>query len=219
MKVVLDSKVLKPVRWVVKILHPKEPMIQRVKQLPRIAIAVCILFGCGGGSTGTGAFSGGIDQKKTIGTFTDAEVQQFCNRFKDFARDSLTPEKICTLSGIFQASFSSQFEPENSTPQQQQQMCEVERASCLNDSEASSAGEPECDISSSIDVQQCRATAGELETCFNERIDALKILFDGISCDLLVNEGKAEQLAVEVQEAQRTNACESIERQCPGIFD
>ncbi len=194
-------------------------MFQGVKQLPRTIIAVCILFGCGGGSTGTGAFSGGIDQKKTIGTFTEAEVQQFCNRFTDFAKDSLTSEKICTLTGIFEASLSSQFEPDPLTPPEQQQLCEVERASCLNDSEASSAGVPECEISSSIGIQQCGATAGELEACLSERINALKILFDGISCDLLVNQAEVDQLQVELQQAQRNNACDSIERQCPGIFD
>lgn len=183
--------------------------------------------GCGGGSSGTGAFSGGVDEKRKISTFTEEDRADFCAHFEEFAKTYITPDFLCTFDGIIETSFTLGMESQNQTPasgevgtsaSDPRQLCLDTKANCLLDPDTNANANPKCTLAPLPELQACGATAGQLEQCYQESVALVKVLGTKFTCDSVFDPAAATELQVALSSVQSTPTCDALEKQCPTIF-
>lgn len=136
--------------------------------------------GCGGDDDdSSGEFSTGINPSTLLSDVTAEQKAAACEKVSTTFEANFSEEKvvrtICTILGAIGADTKAD--------------CETQRDACI-DQAANGTGEaagaaddidPDCD--GSADLSQCDGTVGELETCFNDRLDQISALLNSFSCD------------------------------------
>jgi hypothetical protein len=144
--------------------------------------AASLAAGCGDDEDSGGDVSTGIAPSKLLSDVTEEELTNACPRLKAgfdrvFQADKLI-RAICTMAGAAAADTTAD--------------CIVVRDQCIE--EANMAGsdtmdaldgidEFDCEGSDDGELAQCTGTVGELETCFNDTLDAFDDLLNQFTCD------------------------------------
>ena len=133
----------------------------------------CAIPACGGddGSTssGPGALSTGLPKDEVVGSFSDADAQQFCRAVGDYvAKDPNVRAAECRLGGLGAAAGAAFFG--SATDADVQKACSNFEAACLSASQNADAGTSSCHKPTGT----CTTTVSEFEACLSDSLSALE---------------------------------------------
>ena len=174
--------------------------------LSSLSLGASLAAGCGGGGSGGGGdVTTGIAPSKLLSEVTEEEAAAGCERLQQgFERKvsiDLLVSAVCTLFSAAQSTDPA--------------ACAELRDACLeqaNDELGSSVEEIEpfeCDA-----LGDCEGTVGDLETCFNDTLDAAVAVLRSLSCDDAGNVEMSE--AQDFAETAFTPAASCEQLECSG---
>ena len=139
-----------------------------------------------------------------MNSLTDAQQIELCEQFKAYSEEQfLQPsnkEALCTVQGIVQALFMGGGDPA---------VCVTTRDQCV-------AAPVEGEDTPCEPQPDCGAAVSELEDCVNEQIETLTGLASEVTCDLVTDQAKLQELFN--QQQTKGPACQIVEAVCPSFF-
>ena len=117
---------------------------------------------------------------KAVSSLSEADQQAACEDIEAYYESEIPEAEqkraACTLAGAFAAAFSSP-----TTDAELQMACATARDECINSNETSEEeGEDSCAFDNIPD--DCEATIGEVELCYEEQIEQTKQAFAELDC-------------------------------------
>jgi hypothetical protein len=157
---------------------------------------------CGGdGST----FSSGVNKDAELGSLSSGDVQKVCESLHTWMQENLlkvVKEMSCRTQG-FGAWVSG-----SDSATQKQTACTMAYDQCMK--QPTEASEPAmCDDKPSA---ACKATVGELESCFNGLIPVMRQVLEGFPTCAQIGSGA---MPYPPGNLQPPAACKSLESKCP----
>lgn len=164
----------------------------------------------GGSNNGNngGGFDSGLPDDQTLGSLSPSDAQALCDKFDAyFSKGSVATslhELNCRMAGIFGVVFAM---PQSDADAQA--ACKALYDECVT---APAETTSQCTAPDAT----CMATAGELEQCLNDSVDALEQASSAIpSCDKLkLADLSASPSDMGMQPAESA-ACTAVETKCP----
>ena len=173
-----------------------------------------VLPGCGGGSSGTGAFSSGFNKTAPLGTLTSEQRTELCDKFQSFVKQKLlVPDVICPFAGVVVGIHDGQQNFLTSPSA----LCEEVVPVCFDrfDEFAEAAPPLDCPIKPD-DLFQCAVPIGTLEQCINDMFDLVASVLSGLNCSLADKFTDANDFVDSLSFAPpSTPACNEIRTKCP----
>jgi hypothetical protein len=157
------------------------------------------------GGSGDG-FSADVDFPKSsaMNSLTNDQQIELCEQFKAYSEEQfLQPsnkEALCTVQGIVRALFEGGGDPA---------VCVTTRDQCV-------AAPVEGEDTPCEPQPDCGASVSELEDCVNEQIETLTGLASEVTCDLVTDQAKLQELFN--QQQTKGPACQIVEAVCPSFF-
>lgn len=190
-------------------------------------LAISSVTACGsdddggeGDGNGGGSLDSGVDQDKQGEDLTQEEVEAVCEAQYDYAESKISDadmsKALCRMVALSVA-LSEGGDQEALTT-----MCEmVDEActGCIDDPdgdgcEAYADLEPEETDCSTVDLDGCTATVGEVEACFKAQVDQFSgLLGDLPSCSEVSEDTEPPDLEAEIEE------CVDLEDTCPAALE
>ena len=146
---------------------------------------------------------------KAVSSLSAEEKKQICEDAEEYYNEEIPPEEqkraACTLAGVFAAAFSSPM-----TDEELRSACAMARDECINAPEMSGGEEDDsCQYENVSD--SCEATLGEVEACYEDRIEATKQAFAELDCANLTLEDMEEMTDGD----DTPESCKTLEEKCP----
>lgn len=176
------------------------------------ALLAMSFIGCGGGSSGTGVYSSGIETDRLLSTITEKDRMQICDRFAVFRERVLGTDFVCSFFGIALASISETNPPSVAE-------CVALRDDCENSPDEIDP-EDACPVSTTTALASCGATIGELDRCLDEEVSALKSLKSQVQCSVISQfpDHPALQSYLDSLGMGLAPTCEQLQAKCPDAF-
>jgi hypothetical protein len=181
-----------------------------------VAMGWCV--GCGDdGDGGGGDVTTGIAPSKLLSDVTPSEAAQACQRFQAGIEARLSRAELvrsaCTLFGAAFADTAAD--------------CATQRDMCIQQADQAGSqtmmaiemNEFELDCSEGASLECSSGTVGQLETCFNDMLDAARAALSGWSCDDAATLTMDDLENFGDQFAESPASCESIDCGEGGPFD
>ena len=147
---------------------------------------------------------------KAVSSLSEADQQAACEDIEAYYENKIPEAEqkraACTLAGAFAAAFSSP-----TTDAELQMACATARDECINSNETSEEeGEDSCAFDNIPD--DCEATIGEVELCYEEQIEQTKQAFAELDCANLTLDEMEDMM-----EATDTTpeSCKTLQEKCP----
>lgn len=168
--------------------------------------------GCSGSDDSSNGISTGLPADKQLADVTADEAEEACVAIGNAVQKRFSPEALapamCTFLGV---AFTQS--PED---------CQEIADACLDDPDALGDMAPSFDgfdpndcTGDTSEFEDCDATVGELETCFNDYIGTFEATLNSVTCD---DAGDAEALEALDMEPETPDSCETLEDQCPMVL-
>jgi hypothetical protein len=188
-----------------------------LRGITAMAIAACfgLIIGACDSSDGGSEIDLGSDDK-VASTLTEAEATAACKKvetqFAEGGDDTAQKHTICLTTGLFAKAFAGD----------DASVCQTAYDECMAAEPGAPTGgddEPgdDCDDAAK-DLENCNATLGEIEGCFNDLMAAQDAAYEGLlalSCNSTQEEIDALQ---EDGDLEQPASCKALEDKCPGLM-
>lgn len=172
-------------------------------------VLLAAAVGCGGGTSGTGGFTTGLERERTIETLTPSEIAGTCAKFSSRARETFSNDLVCPgLAAIGASAY-----PEN----EQVQACNEIETVCREDSNED-GGLQTCRLTNA--VSGCRITVETLDRCLADFFDETENSLGRLSCGSEPDQEALDNASyILFKGFPRSESCELLSQQCPDFLD
>lgn len=183
------------------------------------SLAACSSDDSGDGGGGLGS---GVDSDKLGEDLTDDEVESICEAGQDYLEKKMASDSfeksICRFAAVSVALSAPDEEAMKEACDEGYDLCvdcmaNPDKAGC----EDFETDTEESDCSLEEAPADCTSTAGEIEACYKATVDLSTSLFADVpGCDELTEDSELPELE---DELDTPAACESVEDDCPELFE
>jgi hypothetical protein len=172
--------------------------------------AASLAAGCGDDKDGNGDVSTGIAPNKLLSDVTTEEAANACQNLKVgfervFSEDKLI-RAVCSLAG-------AAFADTTADCVMLRDQC-VEEANMTDSDTMQELDQIEFDCEGDAALGECTGNVGQLETCFNDTLDAFDAILSQISCDDAASIGMEDLEGFGDMVGEPPASCEAVG--CPG---